>query len=243
MINRGGIVLSMMVVLMALASCYKESSPQSNQVIVNLFTNGGNAPADGASQVAITAELPGNTQSGQYNITFSTTNSVFFDSQKSSTTISTLRPQPDSANRFATALLVCPATVGTATVTTTVQDISRSVQVNFIPALPQSVKLTGNAQFINATATSEITLNLALIRSIGIATAGQSVQAWAVDSLNNPIGNFRNGNMVLSDKTGNATLYFSLNQSTYLGKITIKVWLQTTPSLSDQITITAIKSS
>jgi hypothetical protein len=226
-------------ILALFTGCYKEKQPAVTDVIPEFYASTYTAPADGATVVKITADIPGNTVSSGYNLTFFSTQGLFYDTQKSSTTLTTLRPQPDSNYRAVTAQLVCPADTCTGTVTVTSTDISRSLNIKFVFAYPQSVKLSTSTQFVvTTTATNESTLTLNLVRNPGIATPGITAQAEALDTLNNPIGNFRNGSTVFSDKTGNATFYFSPNQTPYVGKVKIKAWLpNTTPMLADSLYI------
>jgi|GEM_PF-5360848 len=233
--------LCLIIFLLFLSACYKETQPAVSDVIKSLSAPA-SAPADGASTVNIVAQIPGKTQPGMYSLTFFSTAGLFYDTQKSSTTITSLRPATNDGNRTATAILVCPADTGTAVVTVTAVDISSSVTIKFTPALPQTVKASVSAQFVTvSTATNEVTLSLNLIRSTGIVTQGTIVQASATDTLGNPVGNFRNGSTVLSDKTGNATFNFSPNQTLYRGTVILKAWVPgTNPLLSDSQNITLL---
>ncbi|MDN3582091.1 hypothetical protein [Mucilaginibacter flavus] len=223
--------------------CYKESQPAATDIIVNLYSSTLTWPADGATQVPITADLPGKTTAGNYNLIFTTTKGLFYDSQKSTTTITSQRPVPDSAYRAATALLVAPADTGQALVTVNAQDIGRSIKIHFVQALPQTVKISTSSQFVTNAVNSEATITLALQRVPGIPTAGQNVQVTATDQNGNPIGNFRNGALSPSDKNGNATFYFSANQSTYLGVVKIKAALAANTKLADSILVNIVKGN
>src|ERR1700759_3842220 len=112
------------LVCLTLIGCYKEQPPTANQVILDLSSNTveNKAPADGATLVAITAEIPAETTFDKLNLNFFTTKGVFFDSQKSNTTVTSVRPQGSSVNRTATAYLVCTADTGQAVVTVSAQD-------------------------------------------------------------------------------------------------------------------------
>jgi len=216
-------LLSTGLLLALLSSCYKEQQPQANQVITGLTASMSSPPADGATQVTIVANIPAETVPADYSLNFFSTMGLFYDSQKSSTTIQSLAPTLGSSNRVATAILVSPADTGMATVTVTAQDISRSINLHFVQALPQTMTVAVDKQFITIDPTVEATLTVTLARSTGTPTAGTYVQVSAVDSQGKTVGSFRNGAIMPSDKTGATAFHFSAYPGPYTGPVNFTV--------------------
>lgn len=225
---------------------YKEDIVVPQDVIISIKSEPGIIVADGVSKSLITVRLPDKTLDTKRSIILTTTKGLFEVEGKNTTTITAGNVvTPEGTQIIGYATLISSADAGTATVKAASGNFSRSVTINFTTAFPDAIHLQVDKNNYKPDAASEVTVTIVLNRNIGTGTvsSGQTVTLSVVDSLNNPIGQFRN-KILLTDASGKCVNYFSLPlNNTYLGKITATATTvnSANQTISDSAIITVIK--
>jgi len=166
--------------------------------------------------------LKGFTRMENLSVTFETTQGTFVTSGTSGKKfVATV-----DGNRNATAYLTSLNRTGEALVTATVKSFMQSHTIVFETALPDTILVEVKSLQIKADAQTQIVAHLYRSGGAGIATVGAEVAFHAADSLGNDLDQVRFYNTTRSDEEGAASAYFTPNNTSYRGFITIIVNLK-----------------
>jgi hypothetical protein len=240
MVNR--ILKRITFVLIMLTACnYKENIVNPRDVIISMTAQPTTVEADGVSKVLITVQLPDYSLEGKRSITLTTSKGLFEVEGKNITTITAGNvTTQDGVHVIGYVNLITSTDVGVATVKATSGNFSQSANITFKNANPDMIYLQVDKLNYKPDATTEVTLTIQLTRNTGTGSVSinQAVAIVATDSLNNPIGQFRN-KTILTDATGKCVNYFSLPlTNNYTGKV---IFTATSTNNSNQpIAATAI---
>lgn len=235
------------IVLVILTSCYKETPAPQSSVILAMSANHASIPADGVSKQLITLELPDKTTDATNSIVFNTTKGLFDIAAKNTITVSAQNVMINGKlNKIATVYLISSGDEGIAYVTATIKNYTQTDTINFIRAYSDQIHLyVDKLNYQNGNGT-EVTITVQCRKNPGSGTPsiGQAITLSARDSTQKPIGIFRNLNL-LTDASGNCINYFSMpSGSTYVGKIYLTASVVNDPSgmsISDATTINFYK--
>jgi hypothetical protein len=181
------------------------------------------APADGASTSRFVVSVsPNFTGLQNPSVTFETTQGTFVTSGASSKKI----VLTVDGNRNATAFLTSLNQTGTALVTASVKNFVQSHTIIFEKALPDTILIELKSLQIKADAQMQIVAQLYRNGGAGIATVGTEVTFQAADSLGKHLDGARFFNTTRSDDKGTASAYFTPDNISYRGYITIIVSLK-----------------
>ncbi|MHA4812377.1 hypothetical protein ACX0G9_30065 [Flavitalea flava] len=186
-------------------------------------------PADGVTTLDIKTLINNNTVATQRKVTFATDQGTFSNSQ------STQEVTPD-AKGFAVTTLKS-AVEGTASVTITHRNITRTMAFTFTRAYPDGIAL--NSDFtINAGIGNKITIQAQLIRSIGKSSPGIGILFTAADNMGHTLGQFKNA--ILSSTDGLASIDFSAGSGSYRGPVTITAVVKDMPAVTASMVVTVV---
>jgi hypothetical protein len=147
--------------------------------IVTIAAGKSSAPADTATRVPITATINGNLP-GPRTVVFTVSGATFNGTGEVERTVAV-----DGGNR-AVIDVVAPASPVSARVTATINGVSASTVVTFVPAAPHNIFVSPVAAVVDANTDDRI--NVSLLRDVGVASPGQIVSYAAKDANGNPTG-------------------------------------------------------
>lgn len=172
------------------------------------------APADGATQVRIVAEVDSALARDQRSVTFRTTAGVFPGGERE------IVVAADSA-RTAVTVLATPRDTTTAVITATAGGGTRRTEVRFVPALPDLVEVTTDQVSVTAGFTGSVAVTAELRRSPGLVTPGHPVGFEAhAPGETQPRGRFTS-ETGLSNEAGRVVVRFTPADSVYTGPLVI----------------------
>ncbi len=173
------------------------------------------APADGATVSTFTVQLSPSYPFGT-PVQFQSTAGLF---QPENTAMVS---RVASASYAVSADLASAATIGSARVSATAQNVSRQATIAFQRALPDLVTVSTNGTLeAPATSSSGVTVVGTFLRDVGKVTPGTVATFRATTADGAPIGFFRDATTVGSDGTATAT--FVAGETPYRGRATLRV--------------------
>lgn len=185
--------------------------------IIRFIRTVATAPADGATRsnftVRISSDLPPGTM-----VTFSTTGGTF------AVSAGPMEMVASNSSNQATAQLVSPLAISTASVTAAANNVSRVTNISFVRALPdKAVQVTADPIELVMDPTQagpQSSVVVKLVRNVGTPTPGASVTLRAVGVNNQVVGFF--SNVTVSDNQGQITATYVPGSTTYRGEVSIR---------------------
>lgn len=170
------------------------------------------APADGATVSRFTVQLSPALPLGT-PVQFRTTMGTFLPEGTATATRT-----PDGSYAV-TADLASPATLGSARVSATANNVTREVTFDLVRALPDRITVSTN-NVLTVAPGGTLSVIATLERDIGTVTAG-TVATFRATANGQPLGFFRE--ITPTDGTGKATATFVVGETTFRGRATITV--------------------
>jgi hypothetical protein len=183
-------------------------------------------PSDGVSTIAIGAVVNKALLITQQNMVFTTDGGTFGNGT------ATITLAADS-NGNATAYLKS-STFGTKHVSLVNNNVTQVVAVNFIKALPDTILLSA-LSVLGSGYNNSLAIGIVLKRNVGSVSPTFFFIYNATDNSGNQVGEFFNG--TASDQNGNASVAFTMGNSTYKGLVTITVALQQNPAIKAMVNV------
>lgn len=169
------------------------------------------AEGDGATQYRVTVQTASALFDGQRKVTFRVPEGRFAESNSPTADVP-VGPENRTSVHF-----IAPVRVGSVVLVASVAGFSREFVVNVRPALPDRVVVEAGRFTLAAGVDKETTITARLRRSFGTPTPGLVVSFSATDSLDHPIGMFRN--IQPSDATGQASAIYTAGNTLYRGPV------------------------
>lgn len=217
-LRAGALAVGMAVVLISGTSACSEDSrgPVAPDEVLALAASADAVPADGASQVTITARIPADAAPANRTLAFTTTAGSFVGADPPGTSI---QVQADLEGR-AEVTLESGTQPATARVEASVAGFVRTLTVRFTPALPESIEVDPGTFALAAGSGNTTTVTATLERSGGgVATQGTEVRFTATDPAGATVGELRA--VTPSDAQGQATALYTAGDTAYRGPVTI----------------------
>ena len=185
--------------------------------VVRIGAGAGSGEADGASRIAVFADVSAAIPADRRQVTFTTSLGSFAQTGNATATAT-----PDAGNR-ATVDLVAPGTVGTARLTATVNGFSVQTSIAFGPAFPDAVVVTLNPTTLQQGGGGTSAIAVTVARLPGRGTVTDNLQL-ALSAVAKPGGAplalaFANVTLI---KGQAATAAVGLGGETYTGTATIR---------------------
>jgi len=203
--------------ILGAGACSEDSpGPVAPDRVLALTASADAVPADGASQVTITARIPADAAPANRTIAFTTTAGSFVGADPPGTSIAA---QADLEGEAAVTLQsgTQPAT---ARVEASVAGFVRTLTVRFTAALPESIEVDPGTFALAAGPGNTTTVTATLERSGGgVATQGTEVRFTAATPGGATVGEFRA--VTRSDAEGQATALYTAGDTVYRGPVTI----------------------
>ena len=192
----------------------------------NLLTN---TTADGVSTLALRAVINNATPAALRKVTFASDQGTLANGQTTQDVI------PDANGIAATTLR--SGTEGTANVSITHRNVTRTMAFNFTRAYPDTIMLLSNFT-LQAGLANSTTITTQLNRNIGKPGMNFEIDYTAADNLGNSIGQFKNA--TLSNASGMATVLFSAGNTAYRGPVLITATVKEIPTKQTTALITIV---
>jgi len=206
----------------------KFSAPDPDNIV--RFDDGllANVPADGVSSIEVRAVINNNTPIALRKVSFATDLGNFTSGQ-------TQDVVPDGSG-IARATLKS-ATEGTASVSLTHRNVTRTKTFTFTRAYPESLSISSDFTIKTGIA-NKVTIRVQLMRAVGKSSPNFAIDYTAVDKNNNSIGLFKNA--TLTDANGAASVEFSAGDGAALGVITIRARVREAQGATGETVITVV---
>ncbi|MTH15818.1 hypothetical protein [Flavobacterium sp. LC2016-01] len=213
--------------------CYKEDIITADDIIISMTGNNTSIAADGTSKQLITIEIPSTATDANNSITLTTTKGLFEIVNKNTVTVTAQNIIDNGTlHKIASVNLISSNDTGTAYVTATIKNYSKTAAVSFTNAYAEQIKLSVDKLNYQISKEGEVTVTVKIDRlpGNGSPTPGQTIVLTALDNNLNPVGSFRNFN-TLTDTSGICTNYFSIPLTNpYTGTVTFKATVQSNSS-------------
>jgi hypothetical protein len=199
----------------ALAGCSESdpTNPTAPGAVLTLAPLTAAIPADGASRVALTAQITPQAASANRTIHFTTTAGSFAGATTKAVDV------PVDTDGKAVVVLQSGSTVDTATVEASLLSYVQRATVSFTAAVPDSIVVDPGAFSLQAGLANTTTVTAVLRTANGVATQGTPVTFHAFQPNGVALGEFRS--ITRSDATGQATALFTAGNTTFRGKATL----------------------
>lgn len=185
-----------------------------DQVIKKFTVEPSPIDADGASRATLTVEIPKDADTR--TVTFTTTAGTLVGAKEGK-----LEVKANSMGK-AEAFLQSPLRQGSATVTASIGGVVKQEPASFQRALPEDAHVDFGAFALKASLLNEVLVTVRLTRQMGTPTPGTAVKfsATADDTTGLTFDNFRS--VTTSDSNGVVTAQFSVGNTSYRGKVTVR---------------------
>jgi hypothetical protein len=209
---------SVVAIAACVMACHDSVDPTPTG-LASLTVAPATAPADGVTQVAVTAAVDVHLPVALWSVAFSSSAGIF---TVSALPTAKLGASPDG---LCTVYLQAPRDSATALVTATADTVARSATVMFQTAPVDSIDLEPAAPAVAAGPLNTVEISAHLLRVIGYPSPGVRVSFSATDTANMPLGTFTTP--LPSDTTNIVTTLYSTPDSTYFGPVTITATVAT----------------
>lgn len=189
------------------------------------------APADGATFTTVSVSIDPDLQGEDRSVTFTTNRGVFAGMNMSTMSVMA------ASDNVAQVDLKSALLAGSVRLTASVKSFTTTAQMDFVPALPETISIMANKFVVKADGSDKAELTISLLRQTGTVTAGQSVDIAAVLNSGQSIDVIRN--QTLSDSDAKIKATFFAGTTSERGDVAVTV-TSANASVSAQTTIDII---
>jgi hypothetical protein len=212
-----------------LLACNDVTDPPKTTPGVTSFVAPDSAPADGKTQVLLSASTDTSLTAADRKVKFKTTAGTFGTANETEVVA--------DSGASAVALLTAPADSMLAILSATVGNSTITRSIRFTRALPERVNISPANPFVQRGVTQSLSVKATLWRSVGTPSPGSVITFTAIDSTGATRGRF--ASVAPAGTSGDVTTSFTTGDTLYVGLLRL---IASTTGRNGTISDTAIVS-